>query len=290
MRYRVRHATRYTYAHPVDLAGHMLHISPRPLPMQTVLRSAITVRPAAVRTTTGLDHFGNAVTWLFLATPHARFEVVADSLVDVSFPPPPAADVTPPWEQVVAEAREGGPGAWEASEFIFDSPHAAADASAGAYVAPFFTPGRPILSCLLALNSAINRDFAFKSGVTGIATTVAQVVKQRAGVCQDFSHMMISGLRCLGLPARYVSGYIRTRPPPGGVKRQGADASHAWVGVWLGRKLGWVDLDPTNDLVVHEEHVVLGWGRDFSDISPVRGIILGGGKHKLKVGVDLDPA
>ncbi len=290
MRYRVRHLTRYTYEDAVDLSGHMLHVSPRPLTAQTVLHTRIACRPAAGRTTTALDHFGNQVTWLFLQTPHERFEVVADSLVTVNFPAPPPAHQTPPWEQVATQAREGGPGAWEASEFTFDSPHAAADSSAGDYVAPFFTPGRPILSALLALNEGINRDFTFKADVTGIATTVAQVVKLRAGVCQDFTHMMISGLRCLGLPARYVSGYIRTKPPPGAATRLGSDQSHAWVGAWMGRDHGWVDLDPTNDLVVHDEHVVLAWGRDFSDISPVRGIILGGGKHKLKVAVDLEPA
>ena len=289
MKYKIRHSTRYTYAHPVELASHMLHLSPRALPMQTVLGARIVAQPGPVRTTTGVDHFGNAVTWLFLDIPHAKFEVIADSMVDVSFPAPPPAGQTPPWEQVVAETQQGGPGAWNAAEFYFDSPHAAADPDAGAYAAPFFPPGRPILSALLALNAGIKRDFAFKSGVTGIATTVAQVLKQRAGVCQDFTHLMISSLRCLGLPARYVSGYIRTKPPPGVAKRLGSDQSHAWVGAWMGRQHGWVDLDPTNNLVVQEEHVVLGWGRDFSDISPVRGIILGGGKHKLKVGVDLEP-
>ena len=267
----------------------MLHISPRVFPAQTIVCSAIRADPQSTRTTTGLDHFGNAVTWLFLDTPHARFEVVAESVVDVHFPAPPPVGLTLPWEDVAALARQGGRDAWCASEFVFDSPYAPADPSAGVYAAPFFPPGRPILAGLLALSSGIRRDFQFKGGVTSIATTVAQVVKQRAGVCQDFTHLMIAGLRCLGLPARYVSGYIRTRPPPGVAKRLGSDQSHAWVSAWLGPEHGWVDLDPTNDLVVQEEHVVLAWGRDYADISPVRGIILGGGKHKLKVGVDLEP-
>ena len=289
MRYRLRHSTRYNYASPVDLASHMLHISPRAFGAQSVVRSAIRADPHSTRTTAGLDHFGNSVTWLFVDTPHARFEVVAESVVDVQFPQPPAADLTPPWEQVAEVARQGGRDAWCASEFVFDSAYASADPAAGAYAAPYFPPGQPILAGLLALTGAIRRDFQFKSGVTSIATTVAQVVKQRAGVCQDFTHLMISGLRCLGLPARYVSGYIRTKPPPGVAKRLGSDQSHAWVSAWLGPEHGWVDLDPTNDLVVHEEHVVLAWGRDYADISPVRGIILGGGKHRLKVGVDLEP-
>ena len=125
--------------------------------------------------------------------------------------------------------------------------------------------------------------------MTTISTPVARVLAQRAGVCQDFTHLMIAGLRALGLPARYVSGYLRTKPPPGTVPRRGADQSHAWVGAWLGPGLGWVDLDPTNDLIVRDEHVVLAWGRDYGDISPVRGMILGGGHHTVSVAVDLDP-
>jgi transglutaminase-like putative cysteine protease len=124
--------------------------------------------------------------------------------------------------------------------------------------------------------------------MTTVSTPISKVMAQRAGVCQDFSHLMISGLRGLGLPARYVSGYLRTRPPPGGVKRRGADASHAWVGAWLGAAHGWVDLDPTNDLIVRNEHVVLGFGRDYADVSPVRGVILGGGDHSVSAGVDLE--
>jgi transglutaminase-like putative cysteine protease len=289
VRYRLRHATRYSYAQEVDLASHMLHLSPRALPAQTVLSSHITTDPAAIRCTTGLDHFGNAVTWLFLDTPHASFEVVAESLVEVGFAAPPPCEATPAWEQVAAMAQAGGREGWEAAEFVFDSARAPADAEAGAYAAAFFLPGRPVLAGLLALNAAICHDFAFRAGVSGVATTVAQVMKQRAGVCQDFTHMMIAGLRWLGLPARYVSGYIRTRATPGAPRRQGSDQSHAWVSAWLGPDHGWVGLDPTNDLVVRDEHVVLAWGRDYSDISPVRGIILGGGRHKLKVGVDLEP-
>jgi transglutaminase-like putative cysteine protease len=287
VKYRVRHATRYAYENPVDLAGHMLHLTPRALPGQTILHSRIASTPGPTRVTEGLDHHGNAVTRLFLEIPHRRFEVVAESLVEVAFPPPPPD--SPAWEQVAAAALQPGTGA-PVAEFLFDSTHAPADAAAGAYAARFFTPDRPILAALLDLNHAIGRDFAFRAGVTTTATTVAQIMKLRAGVCQDFSHLMISALRRLGLPARYVSGYIRTKPPPGIAKRLGSDQSHAWVGAWLGPAQGWIDLDPTNNLVVRDEHVVLGWGRDFSDVSPVRGIILGGGRHQLKVAVDLEPA
>ncbi len=168
-----------------------------------------------------------------------------------------------------------------------------AELAAGAFARPSFPPGRPILAGLLDLNARIHRDFAFRAGVTTVGTPIAELLAKRAGVCQDFTHLMLAGLRALGLSARYVSGYLRTRPPPGQVARRGADQSHAWVGGWLGPDHGWIDLDPTNNLIVADEHVVLAWGRDYSDISPIRGVILGGGAHTVDVGVDLeavDPA
>ena len=289
MMYRVRHVTTYRYAEPVDLGSHMLHLSPRALPHQAVHRSRIVTAPDPSRASERQDHFGNLVTWLFMDRPHDRFEVTLDATVDVLFPRPPAPEDTPPWEHVAAAAREGGAQAWQASEFVFDSPMLPAEPGAGAYAAESFPPGRPVLAGLADLNSRIRRDFAVRAGVTTISTPVARVLAQRAGVCQDFTHLMIAGLRALGLPARYVSGYLRTKPPPGTVPRRGADQSHAWVGAWLGPGLGWVDLDPTNDLIVRDEHVVLAWGRDYGDISPVRGMILGGGHHTVSVAVDLDP-
>jgi transglutaminase-like putative cysteine protease len=184
-------------------------------------------------------------------------------------------------------APTGGPG-WREAEFIFDSPLVPAVPAAREYAAESFTAGRPVLAALRDLNHRIRTDFAFKAGVTTIATPIATVLRLRAGVCQDFAHLMIAGLRGLGLPARYVSGYIRTRPPPGQKKRRGSDQSHAWVGAWLGPEHGWVDLDPTNDLIVSDEHVILGWGRDYADVSPVRGVLLGGGAHSVSVSVDLE--
>ena len=288
MKYRVRHATTYRYGKPVDLASHMLHLAPRALSHQAVLHTRIVATPEPARRSARADHFGNGVTWLFLDRPHELFEVTLEASVDVLFPRPPEASATPPWEQVTAAARQAGPLAWQAAEFVFDSPMAPAEAGAGGYAAASFPPGRPVLTGLLDLMGRIRKDFAFRSGVTTISTPVARVLAQRAGVCQDFSHLMIAGLRALGLPARYVSGYLRTKPPPGAPTRRGADQSHAWVGCWLGPVHGWIDLDPTNDLVVRDEHVVLAWGRDYGDISPVRGVILGGGQHTVTVGVDLE--
>ena len=288
MKYRVRHVTRYDYSKPVSLAGHVLHMEPRGLSHQAVLSSRLTAFPKPARVVSRSDHFGNAASWMFLDLPHDRFEVTLDAVVDVAFPDAPEAGSTPAWEEVVAQTRRSADHAWQASEFTLPSPLVPLDASARAYAAESFPPGRPVLEGMVELNGRIRRDFAFRPGATTVSTPIAKVMSLRAGVCQDFSQVMISGLRGLGLPARYVSGYLRTRPPPGGVKRRGADASHAWVGAWLGQAHGWIDLDPTNDLIVETEHVVLGFGRDYADVSPVRGVILGGGDHDVSVGVDLD--
>jgi transglutaminase-like putative cysteine protease len=279
----------YGYAEPVDLAAHLLHLSPRALAHQRVLAARVLADPAPARRSRVADYFGNTVDYLFLDRPHTRFAVSLEAEVEVAFPAPPAEEATPAWESVAAAARAGGAAGWEAAEFAFASAMAPADAEAGAYAAASFPPGRPVLAGLRDLTRRIHREFSFRPGVTTVATPVSRVLAQRAGVCQDFTHLMLAGLRALGLPGRYVSGYLRTRPPPGQAPRRGVDQSHAWVSAWLGPGMGWVDLDPTNDLVVGEEHVVLAWGRDYGDISPVRGVILGGGAHSLEVAVHLDP-
>jgi transglutaminase-like putative cysteine protease len=283
MKYRLHHTTLYRYKTPVDLGCHMLHLLPRPLPAQQVLQARLTASPPPARTSERADHFGNLVCWMFQEVPHQRFEVTLEATIALAPPPPPVAEQTPAWEDVAHDATP------EAAEFRFASPLLPADAAARRYAGASFPAGRPILAGLCDLIGRIRRDFIFRPGSTTIATPVATVLRQRAGVCQDFAHLMIAGLRGLGLPARYVSGYIRTRPPPGAAALQGADQSHAWVGCWLGPRHGWIDLDPTNDLIVAEEHVVLAWGRDYADVSPVRGVILGGGKHSLTVSVDLRP-
>ncbi len=285
MRYRVRHISNYAYGSPVDLAAHMLHLRPRPLPWQKVIADRIVAEPEGARRRDAEDHFGNIVTWLFLDRPHADFIVTAESLVDVSYPKPP--ERTAAWERVAEAAL--GTAAGPAAEYRFDSPMAPAVAETTDYARASFPAGRPVLDALRDLNGRIYKEFRFRPGVTTISTPVIQVMKRREGVCQDFTHLMVSALRGLGIPARYNSGYIRTKPPPGQKRRQGADQSHAWVGAWLGPEHGWVDLDPTNGIVVHEEHVLLGWGRDYGDVSPVQGVILGGGAHHLKVAVDLEP-
>jgi len=290
MIYAVHHRTRYAYGTPVDLGAHLLHLHPRSLPWQRIIRSTLTPSPVPSRMHGGTDCFGNKVCWMFVDTPHPTFEVSLEATVEVTSPPVPRPEDTAPWEQVSRAAFNGGEAGYVAAEFLFDSPMVTLVAEARAYAEKSFPARRPVLEGVLDLNARIRRDFAFRAGVTTVNTPVRQVLAQRAGVCQDFSHLMIAGLRGLGLPARYVSGYIRTKPPPGQTRRRGADQSHAWVACWLGAEHGWVDVDPTNGIIVAEEHVVLGWGRDYSDVSPICGVILGGGKHSVSVGVDLEPA
>jgi transglutaminase-like putative cysteine protease len=290
MIYTVRHLTSYTYAHAVDLGAHWLHVRPRALPWQKILAATLTADPVPARALFGSDGFGNDVAWMFLDEAHPSFDVTLEAKVDVAAPTPPPAAETPSWRQVSETAFAGGRGAYEAAEFLFESPAITAVSEARDYAEKSFAAERPILDALLDLNARIKRDFTFRAGVTTVNTSFRQVLAQRAGVCQDFSHLMIAGLRSLGLPARYVSGYVRTHPAPGQARRLGSDQSHAWVGAWLGPAHGWVDLDPTNGIVVADEHVVLGWGRDFTDVSPIRGVILGGGAHTVEVSVDLEQA
>ncbi len=277
MIYAVHHRTHYTYGSPVDLGVHLLHLHPRTLSWQRVIRTSLTPAPAPSRIIGGTDCFGNDVCWMFLDSPHPEFEVNLEAVVEVTAPAVPAPDETPAWEAVSRAAFGGGPDGFAAAEFLFDSPMVTMVPEARDYAAKSFPESRPILEAVLDLNARIRRDFAFRGGVTTVNTPVRQVLAQRAGVCQDFSHLMIAGLRGIGLP-------------PGQTRRRGADQSHAWVGCWLGPRHGWVDVDPTNGIVVAEEHVVLGWGRDYGDISPIFGVILGGGKHTVSVGVDLEPA
>ncbi len=294
MIYRVRHTTTYEYARKVELGSHLAHLLPRPIPgVQRVLASQLSTEPAASFRRDELDHFGNRIAWLTIEQPHTRFEVEAVSRVEI-FPEPfrPASapdDDTPDWSTLATEVGSGAPHAWRAAEFAMPSPLLPANRAAADYARDSFPAGRTILAGVRDLTRRIHRDFRFQTGVTTLRSSVSDILRLRAGVCQDFSHVMIAGLRGLGLPARYMSGYIRTRPAPGAEKRPGSDVSHAWVGVWLGSQHGWLGFDPTNDLVVFDQHVALGWGRDYSDVSPLFGVILGGGRHTLRVSVDLAP-
>lgn len=290
MLYELSHRTSYAYASPVDLAWHSLHLKARALPFQKIHSSEIISAPRATEIRETADHFGNTLTFLALKETHDNFIVEVRSRIDVAYPPigDPAASL--PWEAVRDLVwNDGFPRFVDVHEFAHRSPLIAGHPELLEYARPSFAPGRPIMEAAIDLTHRIKKDFAYDPDATDISTPLLQVLKLRRGVCQDFAHVQIGCLRSLGLAARYVSGYIRTRPRPGQEALRGADASHAWVSVWCGEAAGWIDVDPTNDMVVTDQHVLLAWGRDFSDVSPVRGVILGGGHHTFGVAVDLKP-
>jgi transglutaminase-like putative cysteine protease len=283
--YHLHHATVYDYAEPVVLGTHFMHLLPRERPGQTIREARLDVSPLPDSRRDEIDYFGNHTTTVAITGAHREFRVELNATVDVCQPAPPLAAATPAWEDIAARGIHDV----DLAEFCLPSQLAAPVEGIKAYAAASFPPGRPVLAALLDLNQRIFTDMAYQPGVTSNATSAAQVFASRAGVCQDYAHLLLACLRALKLPGRYVSGYLRTLPPPGQEKRRGADQSHAWISAWAGVEAGWVDLDPTNNLLVRDEHVTLAWGRDFNDVSPLRGIILGGGRHTLHVNVDLEP-
>ena len=286
MRYEVLHETRYAYESPVVLSQQLLHLTPRVLDWQRLEAHRIDVEPAPTESATRDDYFGNPVRQFVLAAPHAALAVRARSTIEVhARPAPPPAG---PWEAVRDRMRGSGAGALlEPAQFVYESPHVEFFRDLAAYAEPSFAPGRDLVEAALDLMRRIHAGFAFDPKATSVSTPLREVLARRRGVCQDFAHYMAGCLRMLGLPARYVSGYILTSPPPGKPRLVGADASHAWVSVWTGG--GWLDLDPTNDLRVADQHIALGWGRDFGDVTPMRGVILGGGEQELRVHVTVTP-
>ena len=291
MRYLLSHRTSYSYKSSVDSAFHIAHLHARAFPGQQVSGIGIVAHPEPVLAARHLDHFGNTIHVYRIDTPHTRFDIEVRAAIDVCFPDPPAAASTPPWEEMRQALAGGGfPKPVEASEFVYESPLVPIDAAVRDYGAKSFTPGRPILEAARELTTRINKDFKYKPGATDISTPLAQVFEGKSGVCQDFAHVMLAALRAHGLAAGYVSGYIRTVRTKEEAMLRGSDASHAWVTVWCGEAAGWIHLDPTNDLIAKEDHVVVAWGRDFSDVSPLRGVILGGGSHSYGVDVTLVPA
>ena len=290
MRLQVLHETRYRYSSPVVLSQQLLHLTPRTLPWQPCRMHRVTVEPQPGEFDQREDYYGNPSMHMLLAAPHEELLVRAESDVDVG-PREQAALAAPqtPWEAVRDRLRSLDAPLLDPVEFVYESPHVETWRELAEYAGKSFPVGRGALEASLDLARRIHKDFTFDRKATSVSTPLRQVVKQHRGVCQDFAHLMIGCLRSLGLPARYVSGYILTAPPPGRPRRVGADASHAWVSAYCGEAAGWVDIDPTNNCVVDEEHVTLGWGRDFGDVTPMRGVILGGGEQVLEVRVTVSP-
>lgn len=316
VRYRIRHDTAYHYGSDVVHSHQLLHLVPRPAPYQQCLEHSIEISPASYRRRDEIDAFGNPVTRIEFEYPHRSLTVTSRMEVDVHVRPPvPAAD-TLPWERVAAELGYHGQApareSLDACRFRHESPYVRVKRMFTDFAADCFAQERPVLGCAAALMTKLHREVRYAPGETSIGTPLAEVLKNQRGVCQDFAHLMIACLRSRGLAARYVSGYLRsfaprdaapeaglakagevaplqgdlpaaTGPPP----LVGAGASHAWVSVYC-PPFGWIELDPTNDTYVGTDHVAIGWGRDFGDVSPLRGMILGGGSHRLAVSVKVE--
>ncbi|HSC88925.1 MAG TPA: transglutaminase family protein [Polyangiaceae bacterium] len=289
MRYEVSHVTTYDYEGPVLHGRHVVRQRPRALPYQEIERSEVTVSPEAVWTHQELDYFGNETDTLEVLGAHDQLVVTTTSQITVG---PRALDLGLPlfgqsWEEtrrlLATDARH-----YEAREYRHDSPLVRQHPALLTFAADTFTPKKPLLVAIQEFNHRIFEEFSYEPLATDVATPLARVLRERRGVCQDFAHVAVGALRSLGLAARYVSGYLETQPPEGKERLIGADASHAWASVYV-PDFGWLDFDPTNDVLPGERHIVVAWGRDFSDVSPLKGVVHGGGRHVVTVGVDVNP-
>ncbi|MGZ5733912.1 MAG: transglutaminase family protein [Caldimonas sp.] len=288
-RYTVEHETRYAYRVPVSQSWQLAHLTPRELPWQRVLSHELRIEPATDERREERDAFGNGVTHFALHAPHSLLRVVMHSRVEVSERPDANRAAGLSWEEV-RESVRSDPAQDDLAAVRMCAPSALVPWSdaARAYAAPSFAAERDWLEAVVDLRHRIHADFEFEPGATTVATQVDEVLEQRSGVCQDFAHVMLACLRGQGLPARYVSGYLRTDPPPGRARLLGADASHAWVGAYSPEH-GWVEFDPTNDTRADRRYITLAWGADFADVVPLRGVILGGRGQSMSVEVSVIP-
>lgn len=285
----ISHVTHYDYASRVDLAMHLLHLQPLSRADQQLEDFRLDIDPPATRNQASLDYFGNPQHHLTLTTPHHALTVRAESRVRrlAAATPKPSASLA--WESVRAAMRYRAGQPWlPAAEFCFPSAFVPLHPAFQAYAQLEFTPGRPLLEAAIGLMARIHHEFTYATASTDLTTPALEAFSRRQGVCQDFAHIMIACLRSLGLPARYVSGYLLTQPPPGQPRLLGVDASHAWLAVWCPQH-DWVELDPTNNLIAAQSHAVIACGRDYADVAPLRGVIQGGGSHTLSVAVSVVP-
>ncbi|HEV7635485.1 MAG TPA: transglutaminase family protein [Bradyrhizobium sp.] len=288
MIYDIRHVTTYSYESSVSFARCSLRLEPRSGDGQQLLSHTVEIRPRPAERTIRRDFFGTHTESVLIEAPHRHLRIDSRSRVSVSRQAPARDTPGPAWEMVRDAAFEAtGLGPSSPVAYVFASPLVPVQQPVTAYAATSFAAGRGVLAGAVELMHRVRTEFKYDPKATVISTPLQEVFEKRHGVCQDFAHVMIAGLRGLGLPAAYVSGYLRTLPPPGKPRLQGADATHAWVSLWCGEQTGWVGLDPTNDLLVENDHIVLAVGRDFSDVSPVDGIIVGSRKQKLGVAVDV---
>ncbi len=289
MMYRVRHTTTYAYTTAVSVSHNVLHLTPRECPHQRCALHELLIYPKPAFINQAEDYFGNPVTFFGLQEPHEALTMTANSRVEITPIDRPEPHHTPAWDEVRAQlrqdrSREG----LDAYQFVFDSPYVRIDPDVAALAAPFFPPGRPLLEAVCDFMHDIYTEFTYDPEATSVSTPLDEVMAQRHGVCQDFAHLQIAGLRAFGLATRYVSGYLVTQPPDEEEQLVGALASHAWLSVYC-PGAGWIDVDPTNDVLPAEAHITVAYGRDYGDVSPIKGVFLGGGEHALDVSVDVVP-
>jgi transglutaminase-like putative cysteine protease len=288
MIYKIIHRTTFKYRHPVSVGKHVACLKPRSLPRQQLTSSELLIQPNPATMTERIDYFGNLHCFFTVQEPHKELVVEARSEVKMEDGVTSSQQESLPWEEAVRSLPvDQSAAGLDAYQFRFESPRIKPRPEFAAYALQSFTSGRPMREALLDLTARIHKDFRFDSKVTNVRTTPEEVFRKRRGVCQDFAHFQIACLRSLNLSARYVSGYLRTYPPPGRPRLIGADASHAWVSAYC-PGVGWIDLDPTNNVIPSNGHVTLAWGRDYGDVSPLFGLVSGGGVHALSVAVDVD--
>ncbi|MDZ4373778.1 MAG: transglutaminase family protein [Phenylobacterium sp.] len=291
MIYDLKHKTIYSYSEAaVTYARCVLRLTPVSNAHQTVLAADLKVTPRPSTITDRIGPFGERTLTVVIDRPHNTLTIEATSRVDVHSPRPPEPAQSPPWESVRLDAlAEPSLEADGPAVYIYPTQRTPITPVITDYARQSFAPGRPIIEAALDLNRRIHADFRYDPSATEVSTPVLEAFNARHGVCQDFAHVMITGLRGLGLPANYVSGYLRTVPPPGQARLEGADATHAWIGVWCGPALGWIGFDPTNAILAEDDHIILAVGRDYSDVAPIDGIILASGPQTLRVEVDVIP-
>jgi len=289
MKYRVVHKTEYVYGITVSQCHNLAHLRPRNLPGQQCLGYRLQVDPLPLDLAEHEDFFGNHVSYFSITQPHQTLTVTATSEIRLDTGNGQLAlDKDMPWDEVrVRLAQPLTESTRENRQFVLDSTFATAAPELAAYAAASFPPGRPLLEAVRELMERVHHEFTYDPGFSTVSTPLAEVLSSRRGVCQDFAHLAIASLRSLGLAARYVSGYLETLPPPGQSKQLGADESHAWFSVYL-PDVGWHDFDPTNNQVPLDQHVTTAWGRDYADVTPLKGVIFGGDPgHRPRVSVDM---
>jgi len=288
MTYRIVHRTTYRYSQPVTVSQHAARMEPRSTAHQQSRDFKLSIKPAPALQSERTDYFGNKVCMFSVQGLHKELQVVASSTVTIRRPDELLFAASPTFANVRKLYLDSvSPTLCDPYQFVFNSPHVQVRLEYADYAMASFTPDTPVLAGVRDLTHRINKDFKFDPTATTVATPLEEVWTKRRGVCQDFAHLGIACLRSIGLPARYVSGYLRTKPPAGQPRLVGADQSHAWFSLHC-PEVGWVDFDPTNDTVPGEEHPVVAFGRDFSDVSPLVGLLTGGGKHAVIVGVDVE--